>query len=83
MSVVENLGVTEVDAELKGVISFNGLSLCVSEIEGEKWAHHTGYNDGEGECEIVHLHDVYESSTDADMSMEIIGNIHQNKELIQ
>ena len=82
MSVGANLGAIEVDAELTGVISFNHLSLCVSNIIGDKWSHYTGYAAGEGECEITYLHDVYEGSTDAEMSIEIIGNIHQNKELL-
>ena len=83
MSVGQNLGAIEVDAELTGVIKFNDLSLCVTNIVGEKWSHYTGYAAGEGDCEVTYLHDVYEGSTDAEMSIEIIGNIPQNEELIK
>lgn len=82
MSLGINLGVTEVDAELKGVIDFNDLSLCVTNIVSEKWSHYTGYDDGEGSCEITYLHDVYEGSTEAEMSIEVIGNIYENPELL-
>ena len=82
MSVGVNLGATEVDAELRGVIEFNDLSLCITNIVGEKWSYYTGYSDGEGSCEITYLHDVYEGSTDAEMSIEVIGNIHENPELL-
>jgi len=82
MSVGENLGATEVDAELIGVIQFNDLSLVVSNIQGEKWSHYTGYGVGEGSCEITYLHDVYEGSTEAEMSIEIIGNVFENKKLL-
>jgi len=83
MSLGINLGVTEVDAELKGVINFNDLSLCVTNIVSEKWSHYTGYDDGEGSCEITYLHDVYEGSTEAEMSIEVIGNIYENPELLK
>lgn len=82
MAIGHNLGAIEVDAELKGVIQFNDLSLCVTNIVGEKWSHYTGYTDGEGSCEITYLHDVYEGSTEAEMSIEIIGNIYDNPELL-
>ena len=65
------------DAELTGVISFNDLSLCVGEIVGEKWCHYTGFANEEGSCEVVYLHDVYDGSTEMEMSIEVIGNIHQ------
>jgi uncharacterized phage protein (TIGR01671 family) len=77
MSVGDNLGVTEVDAELRGVIALNDLSLCVTDIVGEKWSHYTGYDDKEGDFKITYLHDVYEGSVDAEMSIEVIGKIHE------
>lgn len=82
MSVGHNLGVTEVDAELKGLIMFNNLSLCLTNIIGEKWSHYTGYENLEGSCEITYLHDVYEGSTDAEMSIEVIGNVFENPEIL-
>jgi len=83
MSVGPNLGATEVDAELKGVIKFNDLSLCVTNIVGEKWSHYTGYDSGEGSCEITYLHDVYEGSTEFEMSVEVIGSIFESPELLK
>ena len=78
----QNLGVTEVEAELKGVIEIYPLALVLKNITGEKWCEYTGYDQGEGECKIFHLHDVYEDSSDAEYQIEIIGNIHQNPELL-
>jgi len=77
-----NLGVTEVDAELIGMIYFNGLSLSVKNISCGKWCDYTGYKDGEGECEYAMLHDVYEGSQDAEMGIEVIGNIYENPDLL-
>ena len=79
MSLGANLGATEVDAELIGIMQIKNLSLVVANIEGEKWCHYTGYSEGEGDCEITYLHDVYENSTEAEMSIEVIGNIHQTE----
>lgn len=83
MSVGENLGATEVDAELTGLITFNDLSLCVSNIVGKKWSHYTGFAVGEGSCEYTYLHDVYEGSTECEMGIEVIGNIYENPELLK
>lgn len=83
MSVGANLGAIEVDAELHGVIEFNDLSLCVTNIVGEKWSHYTGYGAREGSCEITYLHDVYEDSTECEMSIEVIGNIYEHAKLIK
>ena len=78
----ENLGVSEVDAELIGVIEITPLSLILKNIIGEKWCEYTGYEQGEGECKVFHLHDVYEGSSDAEYQIEIIGNIYENPELL-
>lgn len=79
----ENLGVSEVDAELIGVIEITPLALVLKNIIGEKWCEYTGYEQGEGECKVFHLHDVYEGSSDAEYQIEIIGNIYQNPELLK
>lgn len=79
----ENLGVSEVDAELVGVVEITPLALVLKNIIGEKWCEYTGYEQGEGECKVFHLHDVYEGSSDAEYQIEVIGNIYENPELIK
>lgn len=74
----ENMGFMEVDAEITGVVTVNELSLMLSNIVGEKWQEYTGHEAGEGETKIMYLHDVYEGSQDAEMSIEIMGNIYEN-----
>ncbi|MEN6569034.1 MAG: YopX family protein [Rikenellaceae bacterium] len=54
----DNLGVSEVDAELIGVIEITPLALVLKNVIGEKWCEYTGYEQGEGECKVFHLHDV-------------------------
>lgn len=72
LGVGAGLGVIEIEEELTGIIAFDGLSISLIEIENEKWSEHTGYEPKEGSCKIMHLHDVYESSTDAEWQIEII-----------
>ncbi len=79
----ENLGVSEVDAELVGVVEITPLALVLKNIIGEKWCEYTGYEQGEGECRVFHLHDVYEGSSDAEYQIEVIGNIYENPELLK
>lgn len=78
----EDLGVSEIEAELHGVIEINPLALVLKNIVGEKWCEYTGYEQGEGECKVFHLHDVYEGSSDAEWQIEVIGNIYENPNLI-
>jgi uncharacterized phage protein (TIGR01671 family) len=82
MAVGENLGVYETEAELTGVVEFDGLSLILQNIVGEKWQEYTGHDAGEGKCKFMYLGDVYEGSLDASYQMEIIGNIYENAELL-
>ena len=78
----KNLGVSEVDAELVGVVEITPLALVLKNIIGEKWCEYTGYEQGEGYCKVFHLHDVYEGSSDAEYQIEVIGNIYSNPELL-
>lgn len=82
MAVGENLGVYETEAELTGVVEFDGLSLILQNIVGEKWQEYTGHDAGEGKCKFMYLGGVYEGSLDASYQMEIIGNIYENAELL-
>jgi uncharacterized phage protein (TIGR01671 family) len=82
MAVGENLGVYETEAELTGVVEFDGLSLILQNIVGEKWQEYTGHDAGGGKCKFMYLGDVYEGSLDASYQMEIIGNIYENAELL-
>ncbi len=83
IGVGENLGVIETEAELLGVIEITPLALVLKNIIGEKWCEYTGYEQGEGECKVFHLHDVYEGSFDAEWQIEVIGNIYENPELLK
>ena len=82
-TVSANMGVSEAEAELIGVIEIDVLALVLKNIIGEKWCEYTGYEQGEGECKAFHLHDVYEGSSDAEWRIEVIGNVHENPELIK
>ena len=82
MALGEGLGAQEIDAEIIGSVGFDGLSLCLQEIISERWEEYTGYAKREGDCRFALLHDVYEGSQDAEMGIEIIGNIHDNPELL-
>lgn len=76
-------GVSEIDAEITGAVYFDGLSLALKNMIGEKWEGYTGFDPGEGECKFMFLHDVYEGSSEFECGIEIIGNIYDSPELLK
>ena len=83
LALGENLGVYEDEETLIGVINFDELSISLENIIGDKWCEYTCYSNGEGSCKLMHLHDVYEGSCDAEIGIEVIGNIFDNPDLIK
>ena len=64
---------------MNGYVEFDGLAISLREIHSRQWSEYTGYKDGEGDCKIMQLHDVYEGSQDAEFQIKITGNIHNKK----
>lgn len=81
-SLGENFGVVESEHELTGVIEWSGFGWGVSKIKGEHWRGYTGYEDGEGDSNLLQLMAMNESSIHEE-SFEVIGNIYQNPDLIK
>ena len=75
-------GVWESEHQAIGVLTWGLYGWAVSSIRGEHWQGYTGYDAGEGESNILELMMMNESSIHEE-SFEIIGNIHENPELIK
>ena len=74
-------GVWESEHQATGVITWGLYGWAVSSIRGEHWQGYTGYDAGEGESNILELMMMNESSIHEE-SFEVIGNIHENPELL-
>lgn len=77
-----NMGVAESEHELTGIIEFEELGLGLRAIKGEHWKGYTGYADGECDSSVLALYAMNEGAIHEE-SFEIIGNIHDNPELLQ
>lgn len=78
----ENMGMQESEHELTGIVQWQEYGYGISAIKGEHWDGYTGYTDGEGYSDFVSLVSMNESSIHEE-SFEVIGNIHQNPELLK
>jgi len=72
----ENLGATECEAELTGQIVWGSFGWAIESIKGEHWQGYTGYDEGEGDCNIIELSGMNESSIHEE-SFEVISNIYE------
>lgn len=82
MGCGENMGATECEAEVTGVIEWSTFGWAVKNISGKHWEGYTGYGAGEGESNIIDLYAMNEGSVHEE-SFEKIGNIHENPELLK
>lgn len=78
----DGMGFVESEHELTGVIEWGAFGWGLSAIKGEHWRGYTGYEDGEGESNLMELMSMNESSIHEE-SFEIIGNIYENPSLIK
>lgn len=81
MSFGQNMGAQESEHELIGIVEWQEYGYGISAIKGEHWCGYTGFKDGEGKSDFLHLVTMSESSTHEE-SFEVIGNIYENPELI-
>jgi len=81
MSFGSNMGAQESEHELSGVVKWQEYGYGLDAIKGEHWAGYTGYSDGEGYSDFLHLAGMSESSVHEE-SFEIIGNIYETPELL-
>lgn len=77
-----NMGATECEAEVTGVIEWSTFGWAVKNISGKHWEGYTGYGAGEGESNILDLYAMNEGSVHEE-SFKVIGNIHENPELLK
>ena len=80
-SVGANLGYQECEHQLTGVVKWGHSGWGLDAIKGEHWRGYTGFKDGQGYSSFVELYSMSESSYD-ECSFVVIGNIHENPELI-
>jgi uncharacterized phage protein (TIGR01671 family) len=79
----EGLGVFETEEEITGVIEYGKYGLVINKMKDKngKWREYTGCEQGEDWTNAANLWDIYDEQFD-DYSIEIIGNIHNNPELL-
>jgi len=82
MSYGENMGAQESEHELIGVVEWQNYGYGLSAIKGEHWKGYTGYSDGEGSSDFLHLVIMSESSVHEE-SFEVIGNIYEHPDLLK
>lgn len=80
-SLGENLGAQESEQEIIGKIVWGEFGWSIDAIQGQHWEGYTGYQTGEGECSILELYAMNESSIHEE-SFDVIGNLHDNPYLL-
>jgi uncharacterized phage protein (TIGR01671 family) len=80
-SIGSNMGFVEAEHELVGVVGWAVYGWGLNAIRGEHWRGYTGYGDGEGESSLLDLCSMSDGSIHED-SFEVIGNIHENPDLL-
>lgn len=80
-SLGANLGVQESEHSLLGKVVWVEFGWGIDAIKGEHWQGYTGFQSGEGECSILELYSMNQSSIHEE-SFEVIGNIYENPELL-
>lgn len=75
-------GFKEEEHSLIGIVKQGMFGWGLEAIKGEHWCGYTGYNNGEGDSSFMDLCAMNESGIHEE-SFEVIGNIHENPELIK
>ena len=67
----------EVEKQIGGVIGWGEYGVTLRQIRNKYIEEYCGYDAGEGELYLTYLYGLHEDS------WEVIGNIHQNPELLE